>query len=330
MDLRQFVSRNQPEWERLQSYLRRVRSRGLGSFNPEEVRELGMLYRKVSADLATARVEFAGSDIVRLLNDLAVRSHNVVYRAPRRNLLRWIRDMFREIPETLCSHGGALVSTTLLFAVGTMLGALGAAADESIAVMVLGAQFVEKIQAGDYWVEDVFSALPASLGSAQLITNNVGVAILAYATGISGVMPAFVMFLNGTLLGAVLTLCAQYHLLDRFIPFVVPHGVIEISAILLAGAGGLMVFDGWLHPGDGSRLQGLARGARSGLLVAFTALPVLLVAGVVESYVSPREQIEPWVRISFGILLGLVLWGWLLGPLIRGRLRRDPPSHEPA
>ncbi|ANM31467.1 hypothetical protein ABI59_20695 [Acidobacteria bacterium Mor1] len=329
MDIREFVTRNQPEWERLQSYLRRIRSRGLRSFRPEEVRELGMLYRKVSADLATARVEFPGSDIVRLLNDLAVRSHNVVYRAPRRNPIRWLRGLLHEIPETLCRHAGSITTATLLFVVGAMLGALGAAADENIAVMIIGAAWVEKIQAGEYWIEEFFSVTPASLGTASLITNNVGVAIAAYTLGITGLFPTYVMFLNGALLGSVLTLSGQYHLLDRLTPFLFPHGVIEISAILLAGAGGFMVFDGWVHPGDGTRMQGLARGARAGLLVAFTALPVLLVAGVVEANISPNEAIDGRVRIGFGILLGVMLWGWLLSPLFRRR-RRSEATAAPA
>ena len=84
MNARRFVEQNRAAWERLEGLLQRTRSPGLSSLTPEELRELGLLHRQVSADLAAARTHHADSRIVGYLNGLALRSHNAVYRAPKR------------------------------------------------------------------------------------------------------------------------------------------------------------------------------------------------------------------------------------------------------
>src|SRR5207249_1195419 len=98
---------------------------------------------------------------------------------------------------------------------GLMVGACGTILDERIAVLVLGAEFVEKIRAGEYWVVRIFNVVPTSLLSSSILTNNLSVAILLFAFGITGLLPALILLNNGVLLGAVLALCGQYGLLPR-------------------------------------------------------------------------------------------------------------------
>ncbi len=324
MDPRQFVAENRADWEELQGYVGRATRHGLASLSPHELRQLGALHRKVAADLAAARTAYGDARVVEFLNDLALRSHNAVYRAPRRGLRQAARELFRVIPEAACRHTGALFASGLIFFSATLLAALATLADESFAAMVLGQQFIERLQDGEYWIENVFSVIPQSIASAQLLTNNISVALLVYTVGCTGIAPALILFLNGLILGAVMTLCAEYDLMSRFLPFVLTHGLIEISAILVAGAGGLVVFDGWLHPGDRTRLAGFRHGALEGLLVAGAAIPALLIAGPVEAFISPVEQIPGALRILLGVALCLGFWAWLLGPLLpRLRGARD-------
>jgi uncharacterized membrane protein SpoIIM required for sporulation len=87
--------------------------------------------------------------------------------------------------------------------------------------------------------------------------------------------------------------------------------------ILLAGAGGFVVFDGWLNPGDRTRLRGLADAARQGLLVAGAAAPALIVAAIVEGSISPVETMPGWLRAALGLSLGLAYWSWLAGNRLR-------------
>ena len=316
-DMRQFVAAHRAEWERLESLLDRAARNGLPSLPADDLRDMGVLHRKASAHLAMVRTVHAESRIVDFLNGLVLRSHNAVYRAPRKPLLRRLSDFLRDVPRVVRSHPGALAASVILFASGGLLGAFGTALDHRIAVMLLGSEFVERVRAGEYWIESLFDVVPHSVASAGILTNNLSVAITVFALGITGVFSAMVLFLNGLMLGAVLVLCGQYGLMSRFVPFVVTHGAIEISAILLAGAAGFMIFDGWLHPGDRTRLDGLRRGARHGLQVLGAAAAALLVAGPVEGLISPQEGVPGFLRITLGVTLALLFWGWLLG--YRGR-----------
>jgi uncharacterized membrane protein SpoIIM required for sporulation len=325
MDLRETVVRNRPAWERLESLMAQVRSRGLSSLQPPELKELGLLHRKVSADLATARTFHGDSRLVGYLNDLALRSHNMVYRAPRRTIRAILSGLWNSIPAEVQRHRGALAVSTGLFLCGVILGAVGTILDESVANMILGSGFVERIRSGDYLAPSLFGLMPRSISSAGYVTNNVSVALNTFAFGVTGVIPAWLLFLNGNILGIVFVLCGQYGILGRFLAFVIPHGIIEISAILLAGAGGLTTFDGWLHPGDGSRSRGLRNGAREGLMITAGAIPALLVAAFVEGFISPSPHIPPALRIGLGVALGLLMWAWLFG-VRQGSVREDPAA----
>jgi len=312
MDLRSLVARNRAAWERLESLLRRVRRGDLRSLKPEELRDLGLLHRKVSSDLAAARSLHAESRLVRYLNDLALRSHNAVYRVPRRGVVRTVSGLRTDIPKAVRRHWGALGAAVVLFFGATLLGAAGAVLDESVATLVLDARFVESVRRGDYLETDMFGVVPRSVTSAAYLTNNVSVALNTFAFGVTGVVPAYLMILNGAVLGIVGVLCGRYGIFLRFVGFVSPHGIIEISAILLAGAGAFTTFDGWLHPGDRSRVAGLRHGAREGLLIVGAAIPALLVAALVEGFISPQSVLPVPLRMALGAALGVLLWAWLL------------------
>ena len=148
MDLRETVGKNRPSWERLESLMAQVRSRSLSSLAPAELKELGLLHRKVSADLATAQTFHGESRLVGYLNDLVLRSHNMVYRAPRRSMKTVLAGLWRSIPAAVQKHRGALAVSTGLFLCGVILGAVGTVLDESVANLVLGSRFVEGIRSG--------------------------------------------------------------------------------------------------------------------------------------------------------------------------------------
>ena len=326
MELRRFVGENRESWETLEQLLARCGQRGVGALSASELRELGLLHRKVSADLAAVRTAHPDSKVVGYLNDVAIRSHNVVYRRLRGRVWHTLLRALSDLPVAARRHGGALAASALMMFGGTLLGAIGTALDDELATLVLGEQFVQDIRDGEYWISNVFDVVPHSLASAGILTNNVSVALTVFALGFTGVLTGWILLQNGVMLGAVLVLCAEYGLLDRFIPFVVTHGAIEISAIVVAGAGGFVIFDGWLHPGDRSRMEGFRLGARDGLRVAGAAVPALLIAAPVEAFISPIETIPAALRIALGIGLAVAYWVWLLVPAPAGRLfraRRD-------
>lgn len=323
--LRSFEDGHRAAWDRLEELVRRSTRVGIGALSPDELRELGLLHRQISADLAAVRTFHGGARLERYLNDLALRSHNAVYRAPRRRPREVWEALAYGIPRAVRSAYGALAGALLFFWSGAVLGAIGAALDEGTASLVLGPEFIDQIRDGTYLAEDFF--MSSGLLAAFFATNNTSVALYTYITGITGVLPAYILFQNGLLLGTVFTLCARYGLSERFLSFVFGHGVIELSAIFLAGAAAFVTFDGWLHPGRHRRAEGLRRGALVGLKVFGAAVPALAVAALVEGFVSPNASIPGAVRVGLGLVLGIALWAWIL---LAGRGRGETPRPEDA
>src|ERR1044071_2642896 len=207
LDVRAFVTSSRSGWERLEELLRAAARNGLAALTPRDLRDLGLLHRRVSGDLAAARSLGAGAKVVDYLNDLAVRSHNAVYRPPSRSILRILIDLSRAIPAAVRARAGALGASAGIFATGVMMGACATVLDERIATLVLGTEFVEKIREGEYWVVRIFNVVPTSFLSSKILTNNLSVAIGLFAFGVTGLLPALILLNNGMMLGALLALC---------------------------------------------------------------------------------------------------------------------------
>ena len=117
-DPRQFAADSGPGWKRIEELLARIRSEGLSALSPGELRELGLLHRQISADLATARTYYPGTRIVAYLNQLALRSHNAVYRAPRRKPWSRVTSFVSSIPSTVRRRRGTVAASALILGSG--------------------------------------------------------------------------------------------------------------------------------------------------------------------------------------------------------------------
>jgi uncharacterized membrane protein SpoIIM required for sporulation len=163
-----------------------------------------------------------------------------------------------------------------------------------------------------------YSENPSVLFFSRVTTNNIQVSVLAYGLGALAVVPgAFILFQNGAALGTVAGLFLQRgEFWSVFMVYVLPHGLLELTAITLAGAAGLRV--GWavFVPGDRSRPEALGdEGRRSVTIVLGTAL-AFLVAGLIEGFVTGSPAIPAGVKVLVGVVAWLAFLVWVLG---RGR-----------
>jgi uncharacterized membrane protein SpoIIM required for sporulation len=145
-----------------------------------------------------------------------------------------------------------------------------------------------------------------------IFTNNIQVAFLAFAGGVLfGLGTVYVLVSNGLSLGAVLGAAQFYGVAPLLWSFISPHGYLELTCIVIAGAAGLMLGSALLRPGLQLRREALARAARRAVELVVGAAPVLVVAGLIEGFVSPSE-IPMVVKILIGPLAGLALYALLL------------------
>ncbi len=160
--------------------------------------------------------------------------------------------------------------------------------------------------------------------SSEIFTNNIRVTFIAFAGGIAaGLGTALVLLTNGLLLGAVAGLAFGAGNGRAFIELVSAHGVLELSCILVAASAGLRMGLALIDPGPLRRQVALAREARTAVLIVLGTMPWLVVAGLVEGFVTPSGFGEA-TDATVGLALGALFWGLVLW---RGR-RRGPAAES--
>ena len=284
--LKTFLESRLAKWKRLEELTARVSRLRLNSLSGAEVREFGQLYRRTAADLAIAREEISDQRLVNYLNYLVGRAHGGIYRSESSGFGVFISFFRYEFPAVFRkTFRYTLTAFTVL-----MLSALFAYAaclfDEGFADRVEPGRR-NKIASHDNWTEDANSANPLAATSIQ--QNNITVTFLAFGGGVlAGVGTLWILFTNGLVLGVVFELCIRYRFWDILI-FIAAHGAIELTAIFIAGGAGLLIGKALLMPGDLRRIDALIENGRLAIKLILGCIPMLLIAGLIEGFISPAH-----------------------------------------
>lgn len=307
MNVDGFVSERQGAWTELHGLVQRA-GRRLAHLAPDEVLRAGLLYRSVAADLATARRRFPGDPVVRDLERLVSDSRSLVYEGgPRRTTLRsffsteyWVR--IRERPRLLAA------SALLLF-VPAIVGALWASGDPDRASGAVPGIYRSISERREPSRNLGRAATTGPAMSSQIFTNNIRVTFMAFAGGILlGLGSAAVLMYNGAFLGTVAGLAAASGNTRFFAEFVVAHGVLELSCIVVGGAAGLRLGLALISPGYRPRSEVLIEEGRRTIEIVLGTMPWLVVAGLVEGFITPAALGLGFV-LPIGIGLGAIYWG---------------------
>ena len=309
MNLDRFTRDRQPSWSELEDLVAAARRRP-ERLGPERVKRLGALYRAAAADLALARREFPGDPVVARLVDLVVRARYLVYDATtrRRSIGRFLTTdywvLIRQRPVAL------MVAAALLFAPALVAGAW-ATTDPGAAAGLIPPPYRSVTEPRPQALR--LTAEEKAVFASEVFTNNIRVTFLAFAGGIAaGLATAMVVAYNGVLLGVVASLAIGAGNGRSFFELVTAHGVLELSCIVVASAAGLRM--GWaiVEPGRKKRTDALAAEARRAVEMVLGTAPWLVLAGLVEGFVTPSGYgLEVVVVVGFGLAAfywALVLW----------------------
>jgi uncharacterized membrane protein SpoIIM required for sporulation len=324
-----FTNRRRARWERLDELLRRADGGGAVPLSVDELAELVRLYRQTTTDLAIARREFPNDPVSLLLNQLVARAYGIIYREPPTPLSRLRRFYARELPALYRAAWPYLVTAAALLLLPFLIMLVAVLRAPENARLIVSPGVLAEIKAGQTWFGS--SAAESPFLSSEVFTNNVEVSFLALGGGIAaGVGTVLVLVYNGLAFGGVSGALIVYGLGDRLIGFVSPHGFLELSVVVAAGASGLMLGRALIWPGLQTRPEALAAaGARSARLL-LGLLPFLGAAGLLEGFVSPRPF--PWpIKLAIGLGAAAVMYGYLLGlplPLAPSPARRGGTSGQ--
>jgi uncharacterized membrane protein SpoIIM required for sporulation len=302
-----WIEKRRPHWNRLEQLVS-ASGRGISALSPSELQELALLYRQTATDLATVREDQTTASLALYLNQLLGRAHNLIYmgrRTERRGIWTFYKDTYPAIfRETFADT----LTAFILFLAAAFAGFLMGIADAGFPRHVLGPHMMASIEKHEMWTHSIVTVKP--LASSAILTNNLSVSFATFALGITaGIGTVWMMLLNGLLIGVVGVACWREGMSLQLWSFVAAHGVLELPAIFIAGGAGLGIARGLLFPGSLPRGESLARaGARSVKLVLGT-VPLLLVAGFVEGFISPTE-LHPGIKFTLaaGLFTLLVLY----------------------
>ncbi|HEX8743633.1 MAG TPA: stage II sporulation protein M [Thermoleophilaceae bacterium] len=315
MNLERFHATRGARWAELEDLVERAGGKP-ERLGPDGVRRLGRIYRATAADLALARRAFPGDPVVPRLERLTVAARQAVY-AERSRRLSPVRFFARDYWRRVRERPRLLLAAALLMIVPGVLGGLWAGEDPGAAIGLVPDDFLPTVESpgGDRGL----SGAESGVFSSSVLTNNIQVAFMALAAGIAaGVGTVLVLLQNGLVLGVVFGLTIENGQGVPLVEQVASHGVLELSCIVVAAAAGLRVGEAILRPGRRKRGDALVEEARGAVETVLGTAPWLVVAGVVEGFVSPRGI--GWVAaVAIGLALGALFWA-----LVLWRGRPDP------
>jgi uncharacterized membrane protein SpoIIM required for sporulation len=304
MDIKRWLNRQEPYWQRLGVLLKRAETQGMKRFSAKEVQEFSSLYRKVSADLSRARTHAVGSVVLEQLTSLTQRSYTQIYQGKRQQnwsdvLAFYLWGFPAIVRETL----PYIATATAIAILGGLIGWWYAWRDPAFLPTIVPSHILDLVEKkGELWMGSIVGIEP--MASTDIMKNNISVTILAFAGGILlGIGTAFIMWTNGLSFGAISTLVAKYNLSYPFWAFVWPHGALELPAIFLSGGAGLLLARALLFPGQHRRIDLLRENGGKAIQLMFGVVPMLVMAGLIEGFFSP----SPAVPAALKYLVGLIL-----------------------
>ncbi|MEE9254628.1 MAG: stage II sporulation protein M [Pseudomonadales bacterium] len=266
-------------------------------------------YRALCRDLAIAKKRGYSSRLIVRLNDLVIRGHNAIY-LRRSGFARAALEFFlRDFPRRVRAEWRYVLAAAMLF-VGPGLGMAAAmSVAPEIAYSVLSPEQLSMM-------DTMYDPSAAHVGRERqsdtdfamfgyYIWNNISISFQLFATGLTmGLGTIFYLIYNGLVIGTVAAHLTMIGYHQTFYPFVVGHGSFELSAIVFAGAAGLMIGTAIIAPGRFTRLESLKRSGRSAIQIILGTTAMLLVAAFIEAFWSSIGALPAGVKYA----VGAVLW----------------------
>lgn len=310
MNIDEFINERKGEWEKLERIASKFRSGRSTKLTRDELWDMGRLYSAAVSDLSLLKSsELAAdpdNDVIAYLNDLVIRIHRTIYRNPAG--LRWSlvgQFLHTGFPSAVRRNIGYIGFSAAVFVAFSIVGFLMALADPAFIELLVPQGIIATVEKGDVWFKGLYTVAP--MASGFLMTHNISVTFLTFAAGVTfGLGTVYLLAVNGLLLGTIAALCMINNLSLEFWSFVLPHGSVELSAIFLAGGGGLILGHALLDPGPYRRGEFLSLRSRQAVQIVLGCVPLLVVAGLVEAFLSP-SPLPPWIKLLTAVALFTLL-----------------------
>ena len=326
-----FIKQNKGKWQEFEQIL---------DGQQKDPDKLNDLFIQVTDDLSYSRTFYPNRSVRVYLNGLAQRVFFSIYKNRRSKASRLISFWTDELPQLFYQTRRDFLFAFLIFALSTAIGALSCAMDPDFAAVILGDSYVEmtraNIESGDPMA--VYKEKGKFGMTVGITANNLFVAFLTFVMGVFfSIGSIAIMVQNGIMLGAFQYFFLEEGLFRESFLTIWIHGTLEISAIIIAGAAGITMGKGLVFPGTYTRLQSFQRSARRGVKIMMGLIPIIMLAGFFEGYLTRHTDTPDIVRALF--ILGcfaFVVFYFIWYPFYKARKGFDtqirdtkiPPNHD--
>lgn len=309
------------DWQRFETWLVQAeeRRRRLRVGRVDDTRAFLQRYARLCQDLSVSRARGYSASLTAYLNDLVVRGHNTIYQRRsgfREALLRFFWFEFPQLVRRNASYVAVACATFLLPGVAIAWSILEA---PEMIYTVMGPDAVAGIESMyDPAAEHFGRERPSDSDVAMFgyyIWNNVSITFQLFATGVlAGLGTLFYLVYNGLVLGAVAVHLITIGYGGTFLSFVAGHSALELTAIVLAGAGGLKLGHAIISPGELRRVDAVARHGREAVMIVLGAATMLLFAAFIEAFWSSTRAVPAPVKLA----VGAALWTGIITYFVAG------------
>ena len=318
MNVNQFVKKHRDDWKELEQLITRIHKER-NKLSGKDIDHFHKLHQKTTQHLSYSQTYFENEDVTPYLNGLVSKSHNLLYK-DQMSSMKQIGYFFSTKFIGLLTEQWKFVCISMVLLTLGAVGAFFSVLNDPLHLYsVLPADMArafdpEQLGAGH-------DSINSSLMSAELMTNNIQVAILAFAGGITfGLLTVFILIYNGIIVGAIAALFWHYGMTYEFWAYIVPHGIIELTAIFIAGGAGLLMGYKLFVPGHYTRTYQLKEQAKRSVQLLLGTIPLFVIAGLIEGFITPAAiSLEAKYFVAILTVLGLILYVAIGNSLLKKR-----------
>lgn len=314
-----FVKQNYTKWQEFEKAL----NDGV-AVKPDHLADL---FIQITDDLSFSRTQYPKSETTHYLNSLASKIHLEIYKNKKEDKNRFISFWKYELPFMFKGVHKHLFYAFAFFMIGAAIGAISSLNDDTFIRLILGDRYVNMT------LENIENGNPLAVyaGSDEadmffgITFNNIKVSFLAFAAGIIiSIGTSLVLLSNGIMVGAFLAMFYQKGLLLSASMIIMLHGTLELSAIVIAGAAGFVMGNSILFPGTYSRLASFKKGAIMGLKIVMGLMPVFIVAGFIESFLTRYTFMHWSIKLTIiSLSFAFIVYYFIIYPIKLHRNARD-------
>lgn len=328
-----FVRQNKEKW---------LQSEQLLEGENKDPEKLSTLFTQVVDDLSYSQTYYKNRSVRVYLNNIARNFFSILSNKRRDNKNHFKAFWLTELPQIVIYCRRELLISLAVFLLAAAIGVFSSARDETFPEYILGQGYMEitkeNIKKGDPMA--IYKDKNQLEMAWQIISNNIQVAFRTYVLGIfMSIGTLLIMIYNGIMIGTFQYYFAQQDLLATSAMTIWLHGTLEISSIIIAGGAGLTLGSGLLFPGTYTRLQAFQLSAVRSLKLVFGIVPILIIAGIIESFLTRYTEVPAFAKLTLIFLSALFIVGYFIvypwwrlkrgfsEPLQETKLQPNKPYH---